>query len=59
MSKLLGLSGMKGLDHFKSLSGSSVGAAKTMSIPTRMSSDMVSTGSFANLKLTAGSIFMY
>ncbi|XP_015071708.1 synaptonemal complex protein 1-like [Solanum pennellii] len=53
MSKLLGLSGMKGLDHFKSLSGSGVGAAKTMSIPTRMSSDMVSTGSFANLKLTA------
>lgn len=46
---------MKGLDHFKSLSGSGVGAAKTMSIPTRMSSDMVSTGSFANLKLTAGS----
>ncbi|XP_049387825.1 synaptonemal complex protein 1-like isoform X1 [Solanum stenotomum] len=53
MSKLLGLSGMKGLDHFKSLSGSGVGAAKAMSIPTRMSSDMVSTGSFANLKLTA------
>lgn len=44
---------MKGLDHFKSLSGSGVGAPKTMSIPTRMSSDMVSTGSFANLKLTA------
>ncbi|PHU19818.1 hypothetical protein BC332_10969 [Capsicum chinense] len=53
MSKLLGLSGMKGHDHFKSLSGSGLGAAKSMSINPRMSSDMVSTGSFANLKLTA------
>ncbi|XP_059279772.1 synaptonemal complex protein 1-like [Lycium ferocissimum] len=51
MSKLLGLSGMKGLDNFKSLSRSGLGAAKPMSISTR--SDMVSTGSFANLKLTA------
>ncbi|KAK4348956.1 hypothetical protein RND71_031711 [Anisodus tanguticus] len=52
MSKLLGLSGMKGLDHFKSL-GSGLGAAKSMSISTRMFSDMASAGSFANLKLTA------
>ncbi|KAK4352406.1 hypothetical protein RND71_027924 [Anisodus tanguticus] len=53
MSKLLGLSGMKGLDNFKSLSRSGLGAAKAMPISSRMSSDMVSTGSFANLKLTA------
>ncbi|XP_009614522.1 synaptonemal complex protein 1 [Nicotiana tabacum] len=53
MSKLLGLSGMKGRDHFKSLAGAGLGAAKAMPITTRMSADMVSSGSFANLKLTA------
>ncbi|OIT08438.1 PREDICTED: synaptonemal complex protein 1-like [Nicotiana attenuata] len=53
MSKLLGLSGMRGRDHFKSLAGSGLGAGKAMPITTRMSADMVSSGSFANLKLTA------
>ncbi|CAN4092485.1 unnamed protein product [Withania somnifera] len=52
MSKLIGLSGMKGLDHFKSLSGSDIRAAKAMPMTTRMSTE-VSIGSFANLKLTA------
>nr|XP_016498242.1 PREDICTED: synaptonemal complex protein 1-like [Nicotiana tabacum] len=53
MSKLLGLSVMRGRDHFKSLAGSGLGAGKAMPITTRMSADMVSSGSFANLKLTA------
>ncbi|CAK9154261.1 unnamed protein product [Ilex paraguariensis] len=49
MNKLMGLQGLKSLDHFKSLSGS----AKTISISSRVSSDSASFGSFANLKLTA------
>lgn len=54
MSKLLGLSSLKSFDQFKLLSGSASGAAKTLSISSRASSDSVSFGSFANLKLTAG-----
>ncbi|KAF5955299.1 hypothetical protein HYC85_008155 [Camellia sinensis] len=53
MHKLVGLSGMRSLDQFKSLSGSASGAAKTSSISSRPSSDSVSYGSFANLKITA------
>ncbi|XP_071924274.1 synaptonemal complex protein 1 isoform X2 [Coffea arabica] len=53
MSKLLGLSSLKSFDHFKSLAGSASGGAKTLSISSRASSDSVSLGSFANLKLTA------
>ncbi|GFZ10050.1 myosin heavy chain-related protein [Actinidia rufa] len=53
MHKLVGLSGMKSLDHYKSLSGAASGTAKTYSISSRPSSDSVSSGSFANLKLTA------
>ncbi|KAL3504738.1 hypothetical protein ACH5RR_034579 [Cinchona calisaya] len=53
MSKLLGFSSLKSFDHLKSLSGSGSGAAKTLSISSRASSDPVSLGSFVNLKLTA------
>ncbi|KAA8538084.1 hypothetical protein F0562_027692 [Nyssa sinensis] len=53
MNKLIGLSGMKSLDQFKSLTGSASGVAKTYSISSRPSSDSISSGSFANLKLTA------
>ncbi|CDP01053.1 unnamed protein product [Coffea canephora] len=53
MSKLLGLSSLKSFDHFKSLAGSASAGAKTLSISSRASSDSVSLGSFANLKLTA------
>ncbi|PSR99884.1 Synaptonemal complex protein [Actinidia chinensis var. chinensis] len=53
MHKMVGLSGMKSLDHYKSLSGAASGTAKTYSISSRPSSDSVSSGSFANLKLTA------
>ena len=56
MHKLVGLSGMKSLDHYKSLSGAASGTAKTYSISSRPSSDSVSSGSFANLKLTAGTL---
>ncbi|KAL2468096.1 Synaptonemal complex protein 1 [Forsythia ovata] len=49
MSRLQGFSGLKNLEQFKYLSGS----AKTLSISSRVSSDSVSLGSFANLKLTA------
>lgn len=45
---------MKSLDHFKSLSGPLSGSAKNLSSYTRPSSDSISSGSFANLKLTAG-----
>ena len=50
----LGFSGLKSLDQFKSLSGSIPGTAKTFSVPGRPSSDSITLGSFANLKLTAG-----
>ncbi|XP_034675852.1 synaptonemal complex protein 1-like isoform X1 [Vitis riparia] len=49
----LGFSGLKSLDQFKSLSGSIPGTAKTFSVPGRPSSDSITLGSFANLKLTA------
>ncbi|WRX30895.1 hypothetical protein QQP08_023382, partial [Theobroma cacao] len=49
----LGFPSMKSLDHFKSLSGSGSRAARTFSVPSRPSTDSVSLGSFANLKLTA------
>lgn len=51
MNKLVGLSGLKSLEHFRSYSGA--GASKTFSSSPRPS-DSVSLGSFANLKLTAG-----
>ncbi|KAK3013829.1 hypothetical protein RJ639_009475 [Escallonia herrerae] len=53
MNKLVGLSAMKSLEQFKSLAGSGFGSAKAYSMSSRPSSDSVSTGSFANLKLTA------
>ncbi|XP_038983275.1 synaptonemal complex protein ZEP1-like isoform X2 [Phoenix dactylifera] len=50
----LGFSGMKSLDHLRSVHGSLAGAAKTSQISnSRLSSDSISHGSFANLKLTA------
>ncbi|KAH9624455.1 hypothetical protein KSS87_008145 [Heliosperma pusillum] len=49
----LGFLGLKSLDQFKLLTGSSSGAAKTLSISSRSSSDAITSGSFANLKLTA------
>ncbi|CAA6665039.1 unnamed protein product [Spirodela intermedia] len=46
--------GMKGLDQLRSVKGSTVGHAKTVSaVNTRLSSDSISIGAFANLKLTA------
>ncbi|XP_071698726.1 synaptonemal complex protein 1-like [Rutidosis leptorrhynchoides] len=56
MSKLVGLSGMKSLDQFKSsLGSSSSGAAKSFQISSRQPSysNSNSSGSFANLKLAA------
>lgn len=50
MNKLVGLSGLKSLEQFRSYSGS--GASMTFSSSPRPS-DSVSLGSFANLKLTA------
>ncbi|KAF5740229.1 Myosin heavy chain-related protein [Tripterygium wilfordii] len=44
---------LKSLDRYKSLAGSVTGSAKTSSFSGRPSSDMISSGSFANLKLTA------
>ncbi|XP_074263018.1 synaptonemal complex protein 1-like [Silene latifolia] len=49
----LGLLGMKSFDQFKLLTGASSGTAKTLSISSRSSSDAITSGSFANLKLTA------
>ncbi|XP_072989861.1 synaptonemal complex protein ZEP1-like isoform X2 [Typha latifolia] len=51
----LGFTGMKSMDHFRSLSGSLAGAGKAAYPPSnpRSSSDSISYGSFANLKLTA------
>ncbi|KAG8378313.1 hypothetical protein BUALT_Bualt08G0124400 [Buddleja alternifolia] len=56
MSRLLGLSGLKSLDQFKSSFGSNSGAganAKILSTSSVAQSDSISSGSFANLKLTA------
>ncbi|PIN12991.1 hypothetical protein CDL12_14392 [Handroanthus impetiginosus] len=55
MSRLLGLSGIKSLEQFKSLSGIHSVTAKTKmhSSSSLAPSDSVSSGSFANLKLTA------
>ncbi|KAK3033908.1 hypothetical protein RJ639_033543 [Escallonia herrerae] len=44
---------MKSHEQFKSLAGSGFGSAKAYSMSSWPSSDSVSTGSFANLKLTA------
>ncbi|XP_065848227.1 synaptonemal complex protein 2-like [Euphorbia lathyris] len=49
----LGFPSMKSLDQFKSLSGSVSGSARNLSLSSRPSSDSLSSGSFANLKLTA------
>ncbi|KAL1543873.1 synaptonemal complex protein 1-like isoform X4 [Salvia divinorum] len=55
MSRLLGLSGIRSLEQFKSLSGSSSGAANKKIMPNASlgTPESVSSGSFANLKLTA------
>ncbi|XP_057795848.1 synaptonemal complex protein 1-like [Salvia miltiorrhiza] len=55
MSRLLGLSGIRSLEQFKSLSGSSSGAAnrKIISNASLATPESASSGSFANLKLTA------
>ncbi|KAI3513699.1 hypothetical protein L1887_21038 [Cichorium endivia] len=54
MSKLVGLSGFKNFDQFKSSLGSSTSAtAKGFQISTRQPTYSNSSGSFANLKLTA------
>ncbi|KAI9106392.1 hypothetical protein K1719_021920 [Acacia pycnantha] len=49
----LGLASSKSLDKFKSLYGPASGTAKASSFSSRPSSDSISLGSFANLKLTA------
>ncbi|KAJ4839896.1 Synaptonemal complex protein 1 [Turnera subulata] len=49
----LGIPSMKTLDQLKSLSGSLSGSTKNYSFPSRQSSESLSSGSFANLKLTA------
>lgn len=55
MSKPVGFSGLKSFDQFKSSLGSSSSAtAKSFQISTRQPSYSNSSGSFANLKLTAG-----
>ncbi|KAL7118022.1 hypothetical protein ACP275_03G109700 [Erythranthe tilingii] len=55
MSRILRFSGIKNLEQFKSLSGSNMGAsnAKMHSSSTVAPPHPVSSGSFANLKLTA------
>ncbi|KAJ0975027.1 hypothetical protein J5N97_016992 [Dioscorea zingiberensis] len=54
MMQKLGFAGMKGLDHLRSLGGSLAGSVKNPPVSIlRASSDSVSLGSFANLKLTA------
>lgn len=50
----LGFPSMKSLDHFKSLAGSVPATSKSFSFSSRPASDSISSGSFANLKLTAG-----
>lgn len=56
MSRLLGLSGIRSLEQFKSLSGSSSRPANKKIMPNASlgTPESVSSGSFANLKLTAG-----
>ncbi|KAK6940157.1 hypothetical protein RJ641_029688 [Dillenia turbinata] len=49
----LGFSGMRSLDQLNSLSGSRPVSTKIFSASSRPSSDSLSSGSFANLKLTA------
>ncbi|EXB71053.1 hypothetical protein L484_004188 [Morus notabilis] len=49
----LGFPSMKSLDQLKSLRGSVSGTAKTFSFSSHPPGDSVSSGSFANLKLTA------
>ncbi|KAG6698958.1 hypothetical protein I3842_08G046100 [Carya illinoinensis] len=49
----LGFPSMKSLDHFKSLAGSVPATSKSFSFSSRPASDSISSGSFANLKLTA------
>uniref|UniRef100_A0A803N0N5 Synaptonemal complex protein 1 n=1 Tax=Chenopodium quinoa TaxID=63459 RepID=A0A803N0N5_CHEQI len=49
----LGFFGMKGLDQFKSLTRSASGTAKALSISSRSTSDSITSGGFASLKLTA------
>lgn len=49
----LGFPGMRNLDQFKSLSKSVSGAPKIFSYSSRPP-DSIASGSFANLKLTAG-----
>ncbi|KAE8056901.1 hypothetical protein FH972_013633 [Carpinus fangiana] len=51
--KKLGFPSMKSLDHFKSLAGSVPGTSKSFSLSSRPASESISSGSFANLKLTA------
>ncbi|GLU16191.1 hypothetical protein SLE2022_326360 [Rubroshorea leprosula] len=53
--KKIGISSMRSLDQLKSLTGSVAGGgvAKNLSFSSRPSSDSISYGSFANLKLTA------
>ena len=50
----LGFPSMKSLDQFKSFAGSATGTAKSFSFSSRPASDSISSGSFTNLKLTAG-----
>lgn len=50
----LGFPSMKSLDQFRSFAGSATGTAKSFSFSSRPASDSISSGSFTNLKLTAG-----
>ena len=50
----LGFPSMKSLDQFKSFAGSATGTTKSFSFSSRPASDSISSGSFTNLKLTAG-----
>ncbi|KAJ7959010.1 synaptonemal complex protein 1-like [Quillaja saponaria] len=49
----LGFPSSKSLEQFKSLCGSASGAPKAFSFSSRPSTESISSGSFANLKLTA------
>ncbi|KNA22144.1 hypothetical protein SOVF_036680 isoform A [Spinacia oleracea] len=51
----LGFFGMKSLDQFKTLTGSAsgTGTARTLQISSRSSTDSITSGNFASLKLTA------
>ncbi|XP_050207576.1 synaptonemal complex protein 2-like [Mercurialis annua] len=49
----LGFPSLKSLDQFKSLPGSISGSAKNLPFSSRQSSESISSGSFANLKITA------